>query len=365
MLRTGAHGVLRARAAGAALSAMTGVRHSTTTASPFYRADRSVDPATFVIRPPRNRVVHIVPQGTVMVVERLGRFQRILEPGMNVLWPLVDSIRYVYTSKEQGIVIPQQSAITRDNVMVDIDGVLFLRIVDPCKASYNIDNPVFNVINLAQTTMRCEIGKLTLDNLFAERDQLNRNIVDVIQTEAQEWGVECKRYEIRDVSVSDIVRQSMDLQAEAERRKRKLVLESEGEMEATINRALGKRRAQEHNAEAAKVATEINAEAAATAMRKVADATADSLVTVAKGFEAHGRTADAASLRVAEQYLEHFGSIAKEGTTVVLPNSVGDGATMATQALSMFNAVNKQAVAGRSSAPSLPASSGSSAAPQK
>jgi regulator of protease activity HflC (stomatin/prohibitin superfamily) len=302
---------------------------------------RSADPSHFVLRPPRNKILHIVPQGTTMVVERLGKFSRILEPGITMLLPLVDRIRYMYSSKEQGIVIPQQSAITRDNVMVDIDGVLFLRIVDPIKASYNIDNPVFNVIALAQTTMRCEIGKLTLDHLFAERDQLNRNIVNVIQTEAQEWGVECKRYEIRDVAVSDIVRQSMDLQAEAERRKRKLVLESQGEMEATINRAKGQREAQEHNAEAARLMTEVNAKATAAAMKAVASATAESLVLVAKGFDGHARTQDAAALRIAEQYLEHFGNVAKESTTVVLPTNVADGASMATNALAMFGAVSK------------------------
>lgn len=304
--------------------------------------NRSVlDPMSFVLRPPRNKIVNVVPQGTIMVVERLGRYLRTLEPGLCFLVPLIDRIRYVYSSKEQGIVIPQQSAITRDNVMVDIDGVLFLRIVDGVKASYNIDNPIFNVINLAQTTMRCEIGKLKLDNLFEERDQLNHNIVEVIKTEAQEWGVECKRYEIRDVAVSDIVRQSMDLQAEAERRKRKLVLESEGEMEAEANRAEGHRRAQELIADAAAYATTKNAKAQGDAMQALAGASASSLSTVAAAMSKDPSMKDAVALRIAEQYLEQFGHIAKESNTVVLPQAVGDGAAMATQALSMYRAIGQ------------------------
>lgn len=288
------------------------------------------------------------------VIERFGKYSRTLFPGLAVLLPFVDRIRYSYSSKEQGILIPHQSAITRDNVIVDIDGVLFLRIIDAEKASYNIDNPIFNLINLAQTTMRSEIGKLKLDTLFEERDQLNLNIVDVIKREAYEWGVECKRYEIRDISVSDIVRQSMDLQAEAERRKRKVVLESEGEGLADTNRAEGRRRAQQHLADAELYTTLKAAEAQSAAIKMTANATAEAITTIAESLEKNPRAHDAVSLRIAEQWMEQFGNIAKEGNTVVLSQPMGDPAAFTTQALQLYKTMT-----GNNGAKQLPASSDS------
>lgn len=302
-----------------------------------------VDPLSFVRRPPTNTLVNIVPQGETWVVERFGRYLKTLMPGLNFLLPSpIDRVRYVYSSKEQGILIPHQSAITRDNVMVDIDGVLFLRICDVEKASYNIDNPIFNLMNLAQTTMRSEIGKLKLDTLFEERDQLNASIVDTMKREAFEWGVECKRYEIRDIAVSDIVRQSMDLQAEAERRKRKLVLESEGESLAESNRAHGKKLAQQHLAEATLFTVVKEAEAEAQAVRTMAEANCEALTAVGQCLASKPGARDAVGLAVAEKYIAEWGKLAKAGTTVVLSQPVGDVAAFTTQALSMFQTLSRQ-----------------------
>lgn len=307
-----------------------------------------LDPVSFIERPPRNTILNIVPQGHQYVVERLGSYHRTLDSGWWIVIPIIDQIRYNYNVKEQGIEIPNQSAITSDNVMVEIDGVLFLKIVDSAKASYNIENPVFNLINLAQTTMRSEIGRMSLDSLFRERASLNQNIVEVLRREANEWGIECKRYEIRDIIVSELVRRSMDLQAEAERKKRKLVLESEGESTATMNRANGMKIAQQYVADAAKYTTERNAEGEAAAIRIKAAAVSDniSVVSEAIGKAKHGN--EAISLRVAESYIEKFGELAKESNTVIMSQPVSDPAAFATQALSVFNTVATSASKGSS-----------------
>ncbi|AYU76010.1 stomatin-like protein [Leishmania infantum JPCM5] len=298
-----------------------------------------LDPASFIERPPRNTFFNIVPQGHEYVVERLGRYHRTLDSGWWVVVPFIDKIRYNYNVKEQGIEIPNQSAITSDNVMVEIDGVLFLKIVDSCKASYNIENPVFNLINLAQTTMRSEIGRMSLDSLFRERASLNQSTVEVLRREANEWGIECKRYEIRDIVVSELVRRSMDLQAEAERKKRKLILESEGESTATINRANGMKIAQQCVADAEKYTAERQSEGAAAAIRVKAAAVSDNISIVSDAIEKAKHSNEAISLRVAESYIEKFGELAKESNTVVMSQPVSDPATFATQALSVFNTV--------------------------
>lgn len=301
----------------------------------------SLDPISFIEKVPANTFLNIVPQGRQFVVERLGTYHRTLTSGWWFVVPVIDKIRYVYNTKEQGIPIPNQSAITRDNVIVEIDGVLFLRIVDAEKASYNIENPIYQLINLAQTTMRSEIGKLKLDTLFEERANLNLAIVQAIQKEAREWGVECKRYEIRDIAVSDIVRQSMDLQAEAERRKRKLVLESEGDCQADTNRSLGKKNAQIQMADASKYETETKALGEAEAAKTAALATAQCIEIVAKALRENKDVSDQIlSLRVAEKYITEFGKIAKEGNTVVLSNQVSDPAAFASQAMAIYGATS-------------------------
>ncbi|KAF5219729.1 putative SPFH domain / Band 7 family protein [Trypanosoma cruzi] len=308
-----------------------------------------LNPASFVESVPRNTIFNIVPQGRQYVVERLGRYHRTLESGWWFVVPVLDKIRYCYSVKEQGVEIPNQSAITSDNVMVEIDGVLFLRIVDAEKASYNIENPVYNLLNLAQTTMRSEIGRLDLDTLFRERTLLNKNIVEVLRREAHDWGIECKRYEIRDITVSELVRRSMDLQADAERRKRQLILQSEGEAQAEVNRAEGLKRAQRCAAEAQKYTVLQRAEAEAEATGVMAAAISKSVTVVAASLEKTPRSSDAVALRVAEKYIEKFGELAKTTNTVVLGKNVGDPAEFSAQALSIFNTINNAYTGGKGS----------------
>ena len=297
-----------------------------------------------------NMCFNIVPEGEVWVVERFGKYFKTVTPGLWILFPFIDRIQYIHSTKEQGIAIPHQSAITKDNVMVEIDGILFLKIFDAKKASYNIDNPIHNLLNLAQTSMRSEIGKLSLDNLFEERAKLNQSIITYLQKEAHEWGVECKRYEIRDITVSDIVRKSMDLQAEAERRKRKVILESEGEREAAINRAKGYRSAMEQEAQAKKFVNETVSRGELTAalnklegvktttqeMRKL-------LISDKKGENAKDveATKDAMQFMLASEYLSQFGKIAKENNSVVLAAPLSDPQSMLTQALTLTKGLQK------------------------
>lgn len=301
----------------------------------------SRDASSFVTKPPVNTIVNVIPQGSLVVVERLGRYHRTLHPGLAVLIPWVDRMQYVFSSKEQGISIPHQSAITRDNVVVQIDGVLFLRIVDVQKAAYNIDNPIYNLMMLAQTTMRAEIGKLPLDKLFEEREVLNGHIIAAMKDDAAEWGIECKRYEIRDIGVSDLVRQSMDLQAEAERKKRKLLLESEGEGTADVNRAVGRTKSQNLTSDAAAYEMMKLGEGEAMIAVSKAKAVAEGIRIVSDAIQQSGRGNDAVATLLAAKYLEEFGKVAKESNTVVLGQNMSDASGMATQALSVFDAMSK------------------------
>jgi regulator of protease activity HflC (stomatin/prohibitin superfamily) len=177
---------------------------------------------------PVNYGVRVVPQQRAWVVERFGKFHKILQPGLHFLIPLVDRIAYVHSLKEEAIQIPNQQAITKDNVTISIDGILYIKVMSPFDASYGVEDATFAVVQLAQTTMRSELGKITLDKTFEERDNLNLNIVQQINGAAQAWGIQCLRYEIRDIVPPSSVRNAMDMQAEAERRKRAEILQSEG-----------------------------------------------------------------------------------------------------------------------------------------
>ncbi|CAO3641889.1 unnamed protein product [Mucor hiemalis] len=179
---------------------------------------------------PYNTVVKFVPQQEAWIVERMGRFDRVLQPGLNVLVPILDSIRYVKTLKEVAVSVPSQTAITHDNVTLELDGVLYFKVVDPFKASYGVEDAVFAITQLAQTTMRAEIGQLTLDRTLAERAYLNKNIVNAINSAALEWGIQCLRYEIRDVHPPLKIVEAMHQQVSAERTKRAQILESEGDL---------------------------------------------------------------------------------------------------------------------------------------
>lgn len=289
---------------------------------------------------PMNTVVLFVPQQEAWVVERMGRFHRILEPGLNFLIPILDRIRYVQSLKEIVIDVPEQSAVSLDNVTLQIDGVLYLRILDPFKASYGVEDPEYAVTQLAQTTMRSELGKLTLDKVFRERESLNSNIVHSINQASDEWGIRCLRYEIKDIHVPPRVKESMQMQVEAERRKRATVLESEGTREAAINVAEGRKQAQILASEGEKAERINQALGEAQAVLAKAEAKSKAIRVLSEALSRQNGNA-AASLSVAEQYVSAFSHLAKESNTILLPSNTGDISGMVTQAMSIYSTLAK------------------------
>lgn len=285
-----------------------------------------------------NTVINIVPQQEAWVVERFGKFYQVLEPGLSVLLPFVDQIRYVHSLKEIVVEIPSQSAITQDNVTIHLDGVLYLKIQDPYRASYGVEDPQFAVAQLAQTTMRSELGKLSLDTVFKERAALNVQIVDAINQAAVPWGLSCLRCEIRDIMLPDKVVEDMQRQVSAERKKRASILESEGSRESAINVAEGQKTSTILASEARLLDQTNTAQGQAQAMFTVAEATAKSIERIAEAINKPGGH-EAVSLKIAEQYVAAFGKLAKETNTILLPSNPGDPASMVATAMSIFDKV--------------------------
>jgi len=294
--------------------------------------------------------VKTVPQQQAWIVESLGKFDRKLEPGLNILIPFYQKVAYKHSLKENAVEVPEQAGITRDNVTLMLDGILYLRITDPVAASYGVSNPAYAVSLLAQTTMRSEIGKLTLDKTFEERETLNANIVTAINQAAQSWGIQCMRYEIRNITPPTSVLKAMELQVAADRQKRAAILESEGKMQAQINAAEGMKQQVVLASQAALIDQVNRAKGEAEAILAVADATGKGIEMVAGAITKQGGS-DAVSLRIAEQYVSAFKELAKETNTVLLPANVGDAGSMVAQALTVFDSIRNKTAAG-SSAPS-------------
>lgn len=256
--------------------------------------------------------IRFVPQQEAYVIERFGKFSNVLEAGLHLLIPFVDRIAYIHSLKEQTIEIPEQPAVTTDNVSIRVNGVLFVKVVDAEKASYGNDNVLYAVTQLAQTVMRSAIGKMPLDRTFMERDTLNANIVEAINDVASQWGLVCRRYEIRDIIPPPGIRESMEKQAEAERMKRALVIEAEGKKEAVI----------------------LTSDAARMDSINRATGEAEAIRVVANALKNGGQ--EAATFKLAQDYVQAFNNMAKKSTTMVLPASLNNVSSTMAVGLSLF-----------------------------
>ncbi len=282
-----------------------------------------------------SQIVKIVPQQEAWVIERLGKFDSVLEPGLNILIPFIQRVAYKHTLKEQAMDVTAQSAISKDNVTLLIDGVLYVKIVDPKAASYGVSNPYYAITQLAQTTMRSEIGKLALDKTFEERDSLNIAIVTAINHAAITWGIQCMRYEIKDIQPPKSILNAMELQVAAERQKRAHILESEGLQQAEINKATAVKTATVLASEGAYTDQVNRAKGEAEAISLVAEASASSIEVIAKSIKQTGGS-DAVAYKIAGSYIDAFSKLAKETNTVLLPSNVGDPSTAIAQAMTIF-----------------------------
>lgn len=281
-----------------------------------------------------------VPQNEAFIIERFGRYQSTREAGLNWLVPFIDQVSAQRSLKEQAVDVPSQSAITRDNISLVVDGVLYFRVLDPYRATYGVEDYVFAVTQLAQTTMRSEIGQLELDKTFEERSQLNTAIVNEINKAAEPWGVQVLRYEIKDIVPPNSVMEAMEAQMKAERVKRAQILESEGDRQAAINVAEGKKQAQVLAAEAEKAEQILNAEGEAQAIIAVADAQAEALRKVGEA----ANTVDgqkAIQLDLATKAIDAKQAIARDSSVVLLPDSGTDISSVVAQSMSIIQTLNK------------------------
>lgn len=294
---------------------------------------------------PMNTIVKFVPQQEAWIVERMGKFNKILKPGLAILVPFLDKVRYVQSLKEVALEIPSQSAITSDNVTLDMDGVLYYRVVDPYKASYGVEDAQYAIVQMAQTTMRSEIGQMSLDLCLRERTTLNSHITTAINEAAQDWGIQVMRYEIRDIRPPVNVVDSMNQVVEKDRQKRAIILESEGRRQSEINiseahkqtevlKSEGEMRKRVNWAKGSAEAVTMKADADSAAIKKIAKAIADN-----KGGK------DAVSLRIAEKYVEAFGKLAKETNTVILPSNLDNFSQFIAAGMGIYKNIDSNTLA--------------------
>ncbi|MCH7537262.1 MAG: paraslipin [Proteobacteria bacterium] len=269
----------------------------------------------------------VVPQQQGFVIERLGKYSRTLDAGFHILFPFLERIAYKHTLKEQAVDIDEQICITRDNVQVGVDGVLYMQVLDPSRASYGIGNYMFAISQLAQTTLRSEIGKIVLDRTFEERGTINQNVVSELDKASEPWGVKVMRYEIKNINPPQDVLGAMEKQMRAEREKRAVILTSEGERDAMINQAEGEKQRIIKESEAVKMQQINEAQGEAEAILAIATATGEGLRKVASAVIDPGGP-EAMQLRIAEQYIEQFGNLAKAGNTFVVPANLADLTSM-------------------------------------
>lgn len=275
------------------------------------------------------------------IVQRLGKFNRRLEPGPNWIVPGIDTVAYRHSLKEEAIDVPEQTAITQDNVSVILDGIVYVKIIDPWAASYGVKNPLHALTQLVQTTMRSEIGKIPLDKTFEERESLNAKMVEAVNQAALSWGIQCLRYEIKDIKMPEDIRKAMELQMTAERQKRARILESEGLRQSHINDSEGQRQAQINIAEGAQAERISRAKAEAEAIALLSEASAAAIERIALSLSG-SEGERAASLQVAEKYIEAFRHLAKEGNTIVLPANLQHPGAMISEAMAIYDQIKRK-----------------------
>ncbi len=265
----------------------------------------------------------VVPQRSVFIVERLGKYSRSLEAGFHILIPFIDKIAYKQNLKEQAIDVASQICITKDNIAVEVDGILYLQVMDPHKASYGIDNYRFAVIQISQTTMRSIIGKMELDKTFEERETVNASIVEAVDNASDSWGIKVSRYEVKNISPPQSIKDAMEKQMRAEREKRAQIAESEGDKQARINRAEGEKAEMIAKSEGEKMRRINEASGKASEIELVAFATAKGIREIALSINEQGGM-NAVNLRIAEQYLTEFGKLAKTNNSMIVPADLSD-----------------------------------------
>lgn len=285
--------------------------------------------------------VKFVPQNRAWLIERFGKYQSTKEAGLNFIIPFIDRISADRSLKEQAQDVPSQSAITKDNISLIVDGVLYFRVLDPYKATYGVDDYTFAVVQLSQTTMRSELGKMELDKTFEERDLLNTNIVAAINQASEPWGIQVLRYEIKDIVPPNSIMEAMEAQMKAERVKRAQILESEGDRQANINVAEGKKQAQVLAAEADKAEQILRAEGEATAITTVAEAQANALIKVGEAADTE-QGQKAIQLDLATKAIAAKEAIARESSIVLLPDNATDASSMVAQGMAIINSLNKK-----------------------
>ncbi len=280
--------------------------------------------------------VRIVPQQQAWVVERLGKFSETLEPGLNLIIPFFERVAYTHSLKEVPLDVPEQVCITRDNTQLGVDGVIYYQVMDPRLASYGSSNYIMAIVQLAQTTLRSEIGKMELDKTFESRDEINRQIVRSLDEAGRNWGIKVLRYEIKSLTPPEAILRSMQQQITAEREKRALIAKSEGERQQDINIADGRKQAAVLNSEGEKQAAINRAQGEATALRLIAEANAAAVHAVGEAISGRGGM-EAANLKVAQEYIHAFSELAKESNTLIIPANASDIASLVTTAMTVLD----------------------------
>ncbi len=265
----------------------------------------------------------VVPQKSAYIVERLGKYRCTMDAGFHLMFPFIDRIAYKHTLKEQAIDVPPQECITKDNIMVSVDGILYMQVMDPVKASYGIGNYLFATTQLAQTTMRSEMGKLDLDRSFEERTTINQAIVNAVDKASDPWGIKVTRYEIKNITPPRSIQDAMEKQMRAEREKRAMIAESEGERQSKINRAEGDKQEAINISEGERQRRINEAEGRAKEILLVAEAQATGIRKVAEAINGQGGV-ESVNMQLAQQYLKEFGSLAKTNNTMIIPSNLAD-----------------------------------------